>query len=291
LATSSAILFADDATLAFVANNLQSLNKIVNDDLDAVQIWLNVNKLTLNIPKTNYLLFFNQKPNTTKKVIFTVKINNTLLTRTLAATILGVTLDQHLTFQDHIKKVKSKLSSALFILTRVRGCLSFSTAIQFYHSFFASHLSYCLSVWGSSAQSYLHPIQVLQNRYLKKILYCHRRTHSSIIYKQLSILPLLDLYRFHVALLIHKFVYNIVSLPAPLHSVFKSLSHTHTHSTRSSTSLDLFIPSHSKLSRKNSIAIQGPLIWNNLSFELKTIISISKFKFQLKNYLLNATKP
>ena len=50
-------LFADDTTLLFGHKNLKVLEQVVNSELSKVSEWLVVNKLSLNIKKSNYVIF------------------------------------------------------------------------------------------------------------------------------------------------------------------------------------------------------------------------------------------
>ena len=62
-------LFADDASLTYANNNLRTFELTVNNELEKVSEWLNANKLTFNIKKSNYVIFpqintFNPTSNT-----------------------------------------------------------------------------------------------------------------------------------------------------------------------------------------------------------------------------------
>ena len=50
-------LFADDSNLFFCYKSLVFLEKIINTELTHVETWLNTNKLSLNISKSNFVLF------------------------------------------------------------------------------------------------------------------------------------------------------------------------------------------------------------------------------------------
>ena len=50
-------LFADDTNIYFEAENLNLLQQTVNKELKKVKIWLDVNRLSLNIDKTNFIIF------------------------------------------------------------------------------------------------------------------------------------------------------------------------------------------------------------------------------------------
>ena len=50
-------LFADDTNILYADKNLNSLETVVNKELMLVCEWLSSNKLTLNLSKTNYVIF------------------------------------------------------------------------------------------------------------------------------------------------------------------------------------------------------------------------------------------
>ena len=54
---SKSIVFADDTTIFASCNNLNTLYNNVNGDLANLINWFKANKLSLNIAKTNYILF------------------------------------------------------------------------------------------------------------------------------------------------------------------------------------------------------------------------------------------
>ena len=54
------ILFAADTNISYANSNINRLNQTVCEVLDKIYTWLAVNKLTLNISKTNCMLFGNR---------------------------------------------------------------------------------------------------------------------------------------------------------------------------------------------------------------------------------------
>ena len=50
-------LFADDTNIYFESRNLALLEKTVNEELKKLSLWLNLNRLALNISKTNFVIF------------------------------------------------------------------------------------------------------------------------------------------------------------------------------------------------------------------------------------------
>ena len=50
-------LFADDTNIYFEADDMLKVEKVVNNELKNLYLWLNVNRLSLNVSKTNYIIF------------------------------------------------------------------------------------------------------------------------------------------------------------------------------------------------------------------------------------------
>ena len=50
-------LFADDTNIYFKSNDITHLQKIMNRELRKVKKWLDANLLSLNIDKTNFVIF------------------------------------------------------------------------------------------------------------------------------------------------------------------------------------------------------------------------------------------
>jgi len=75
---SKAILFADDTTILLSNDNYNSLSEYTNNELHRLYRWFSINKLSLNIKKTNYIIFHAQNksiPDTSPPII----INNTTI--------------------------------------------------------------------------------------------------------------------------------------------------------------------------------------------------------------------
>ena len=110
------ILFADDTNVFYSGVDIQTICECISHELDKLHVWLSVNKLSLNVDKTNFILFGN------RKIIDNVCIsmNNSIITRVCATKFLGVIIDEKLTWKDHISFVRSKLSKTVGILYRIR---------------------------------------------------------------------------------------------------------------------------------------------------------------------------
>ena len=56
LSTASPRMFADDTNVSLASSTLHELENVLNQELQNLNIWLKVNKLSLNIAKTEYMI-------------------------------------------------------------------------------------------------------------------------------------------------------------------------------------------------------------------------------------------
>ena len=75
--TFTSYLFADDTTIYYESKDLSNLLKIANKDFRLIKRWLDANKLSLNIDKTNYIIFHSFSRNVPSD--FTIKIGKNML--------------------------------------------------------------------------------------------------------------------------------------------------------------------------------------------------------------------
>ena len=95
-------MFADDTNLTAVGETLGEAEKRAGVDLGNVKKWLSLNKLSLNIAKTEYILIASRHMINKMEVLSTVKINNQHIKRVKCTKMLGVQLDEHLKWTQHL---------------------------------------------------------------------------------------------------------------------------------------------------------------------------------------------
>ena len=91
--------FADDTTVFASDSDSNNVHATVNKELEGVDYWLKANRLSLNVNKTSYMVISNQKN------AIEIKIRDSILIKVSTVKFLGVTLDENLTFNDHVKKL------------------------------------------------------------------------------------------------------------------------------------------------------------------------------------------
>ena len=149
-------LFADDTLLTLEGDEYADLKYKVNMEISKVHNWLCVNKLTLNISKSKYMIITNKtKPSPSE---FYVKINGTNLENCSSYKYLGVYIDEKLDWKAHVDYICKKVTKVCGILAKLRHCVGYDILKMVYHALVASHLQYCNLIWGNANETILKPL-------------------------------------------------------------------------------------------------------------------------------------
>ena len=111
--------FADDTNLLHFNKSVAKLNKLVNLDMKNLTVWLNANKISLNVDKTELVIFKHQR----KKLDTEIKINRKRLYPSQSVRGLAIKIDQNLNWKDHINDTAVKLNTDNALLITRRNLL------------------------------------------------------------------------------------------------------------------------------------------------------------------------
>ena len=200
-------------------------------------------------------------------------IDNTMLTSCNSFKILGVTFDNKLTFEKHIRNVASGISQKIGIL---RKCFKVfgdeAIMLNCFNSFILPCLEYCAPVWSSAADSHLK----LLDRNLSAIKFLipnlkvdlwHRRQISSLC-------------------MLHK-VHHF--LDHPLHASLPDLSHP-VRNTRQATAANSVTFSSIRYNTNQYSRCFIPAtvrLWNTLPSVVVESVDIQRFKLSTNSLLIN----
>ena len=178
------VLFADDTTLSKSGHVLNDLFKIVSTELDRLQVWFNVNRLSLNLAKTLYMIFSGKKA--VQKV--QVRVNGCVLKQVKHTKFLGVIVDDKLSWNKHIECVTSKVAKSTSVLYKAKFVLNKESLRMIYYTLIYPILIYCVEIWGNTYKSRLHQIVMLQKRCIRNICNSHRLASTNMLFLQENML-------------------------------------------------------------------------------------------------------
>ena len=221
------LLFADDTALAFRSPSLHQLQLDINDSVPDIVTWLTCNRLTINAKKSNYQLFSNTTcPN------IPININNCALQRSFSVKYLGISIDEDLRWNSHIRSVENTVSRNIGIIRRSKDILGSTHLLLLYNSLILPALTYGSQVWGSTYPTKLTKLVTLQKKIVRIVDHSDYLAHTSPIFKKFNVLKLLDLIKYMQLNVTHQFISNqlptvlpwLINLPytrlLPVHEMF-----------------------------------------------------------------------
>ena len=281
-------LFADDTNLLYADNDLRSLETTVNHELIKLYHWLTANKLSLNVKKSNFVIFHSHQKRLDYQVDLKIFDNHSNTFSSLEhknyVKYLGVLIDSGLTWKDHIDYVASKISKSIGIIAKLRHFVPRSTTSDIYRSLILPYTSYGIILWGQAARVYLNKIFKLQKRALRLMNFGKYRSHAIPFFISDQILPIDMLYFKSVSMLMHD-VYNKMT-PLNISNLFIPAREVNKCNTRFSSGSNFYVKSSRLDKLHRSFSRTGVRIWNSISDDLCNS-SKNKFKRKLHEILLS----
>ena len=280
------------------------MEKTINKELKKLSLWLNVNRLALNISKTNFVIFA-AKNKAIKNV--TLLLNKMAIQQVEYVKYLGVLIDSRLTFTHHVNSVSKKMSRMVGLMYRIRKCVNNKTMFLIYYSLIYPHLLYGVPIWGNANDTHLAPLKRLQKKAIRLILNKERNIHilyelpgdpatywyidsfmkvpTGPLFKQLQILKIADIYKSATL----NFVYDSIHKlnPVQFHNYYQFSEYIeHNTSTIRQNNLNIPMVRTTNYGLK-SIQYSGCILWNALPLSEKTKkISKKTFVKRIKNYFI-----
>ena len=274
------LLFADDTNVFVTWKNLSTLFTTMNGELVRLSEWMNVNKLSLNMKKTKYMLFCTKNP---KVILNDIVLNCEILEKVEHFKFLGVHIDSKLNRSYHIQCIRKKMSKGFGILYRAKNYLEYDTLLTLYYSFIYPYIVYCIEVWGSTTKGNLVSLLKLHKRVLRIIKSVPTRTDSALLFLELGILSVFKVYMMKLAVVTIK-SYNGFSIES-IKELFTEVQSVHDRDTRQSRKY--YFPFTRKEIVRKSFKYRAAKLWNHLFDILEINCSVACFKLYVKSYLTN----
>jgi hypothetical protein len=143
-------LFADDTTLGDCDKDLNSLITRFVKKLRFFLEWCEFNTLDVNWDKTFFMFVTNKRVKLPNEILVNTKIVENKIVETKVSVVssfklLGVTLDNKLTFSEHCSNIKRIINRKLYSIKRL-FFLCTSVKIHFFKTFILPYFDYCLSL-------------------------------------------------------------------------------------------------------------------------------------------------
>ena len=158
--------FADDATLHTHDNKPNKVEEKLQCGTDNVMDWSRQNNMHINYDKTNYMILGRtNKQNASQE--FDIRIDDKHIKKTQNHKLLGIHIDDKLSWSSHIDHLCSSVSSKISLLRQLSKYVSTDVQKKFYQGYILPLIDNGSVVWGTTSLSNLDRISKLQKTYMQ----------------------------------------------------------------------------------------------------------------------------
>ena len=181
-------------------DRIVSLSQVINNELKEIQKWLELNKLSLSVKRTKYMIFHNRQRDTINH-IQKLELNGEPLVGVHDFNFLGLTIDQHMTWNAHIQKISNKISRSLGIINRLKRHLPQNILRTICNSLILPGINYSILVRVFK----FGRISKLQKRVVRMISCSNYNAHTEPLFKSLNLLNFEDIFKIKAFKFYHKY--------------------------------------------------------------------------------------
>lgn len=277
-----AIMFADDTSLLATLrtfytflpkskSDIDILSRRISYELSLVNDWLQINKLSLNVDKTKYMVFHNAQKKISLYEHLKLQFNGVTIKRTNHFNFLGIIINENLNWNDHITHLSSKINPVVGLLHRLKYQLPIKILKMIYNSLILSRLHYGNILWGGRPGSLIK----LNKKALRAIANVSYNAHTNPIEKQLKLLSLPDIHQMKLLCLYKNHLEN--KLPKYLTTMFNKINITE-------------YPSYPKTVKyKNTVRFELPTYLQtapDILLDKAQTVSYDSFKVNIKKFVI-----
>ena len=274
--------YADDHQLysSFSMNNQRfMLGDNILDALNMVKYWMDNFYLKLNEDKTNIIVFYPPRLESTVNKINGLFIGSKCVRFPNNVKNLGVLLDNKLSFKAQVNQCVQSCFLTIRKISSVKCYLRCDQRKILVTSLVLSQLDYCNGILYNISSDTLKRMQAVQNC-AAKLIYDRRKYDSglSLLFTSLHWLRVKERVVFKILLLVHKCLY--CKSPAYLNDIL-SLTDNFTRTGNLITVKTNYVSSH------GAFSVCAPHLWNKLPLDIKFEMSTIQFKRKLKSHLFD----
>ena len=200
-----------------------------------------------------------------------LQINGQPIKRVKSFNFLGIVINEHLTWTDHIAHISQKINPVVALISRLKHQLPTHILKMIYNSLILSRLHYGNILWGKSPGSLIK----LQKKALRVVIGARYNAHTNPIEKKLKLLSLPDIHQTKLICLYKKLVDKKV--PNHTEDMFKNIDLLQ----------DLTLPRTKTY--ENTIRFELPIYLKtapNYFIEQAQLLKYPCFKYKIKSHIL-----
>jgi exonuclease III len=197
-------MFADDTTIHTSNVNLKQLMPSLQQSANTLMKWTELNHMAIHPQKTKFMLITTrQKRQNLPLKLPSIKINNQIIEEVDSHKILGITVDNNLSWSEHMTVLCKNISQKVYQLSQIKYFLDPYSKKLFFLAYIQSSIDYASTIWDSASANTLKPLLSLHKRAIKIILN-KSESLTNFDFKQSNILPLDKRLNYNKGVMMHK---------------------------------------------------------------------------------------
>ncbi len=180
----------------------------MQDEINKIADWISSNKLSLNTSKTKFILFKSSNKRIKHNTI--TSINGQPIKQVKNTTFLGVIIDEHLTWNDHIDLIMKKVIKSTGIISKIRHFTNFNTLKLVYYALVYPYLTYGNLIWGNTYRKRLQKLINIQKKIIRLMMFKSYSEHSEPLFNGAKILNIEKINDFLTSLFMFRYHYLVI---------------------------------------------------------------------------------
>ena len=245
------ISYADDTQILDSApskpSDIQVLKFRAEENIKCLQHWFSLNSLKMNADKTCFTLL-GTKNSVEKASDLVLQVNDVDIRPTKHVKVLGVLLDQTLSWEPHISSIVRRSNAILVSLFKIRHHLSPDILKILVQAHVFPHLQYCSSVWGGAPIAHLDRLQKVIHFAARLVSGLRKYDHITPALTALGWPSIREVIARHDAVNVHRALYAAAA-PDSLRAMIRqraAVSERATHATAAGAVV-LDLPRHARV--------------------------------------------
>ena len=165
--------------MSYASLNVTDVLSCLKRDCDNPVKWFEINGMQANPSKFQFMVISN---GSVDKECISLSVNESIMKPESHVKVRGATLDDRLTFTEHISMCCSKAARRLNALSRISKYLDISSCSFLFNSF-VSNFNYCPLLWHFCGKVNNEKVEKIQQRALKIIYKDHVSSYDDLMSK------------------------------------------------------------------------------------------------------------
>ena len=115
-----------------------------------------------------------------------IEIDGKTLNQHKSVKYLGILIDCHLNWKEHIQQLSKTISRGIGVLCKIRYYVNVKILVQLYHAIILPFFSYCCLIWGNTCDHNTKPLQRMQKKAIRLITFSDFDAHTTLCFLNLN---------------------------------------------------------------------------------------------------------